>query len=154
MLTPKLFEKWNNQSLKLLPSSFYFNVWVKGIPKKLGIVIQACNLSIWEDEGGAWVWGLRGYIVTPCPKTIITIKPVRLSWQRMRWGRAHRCSPWGHPGTTPPAVCEHQVSEVSPAPDTGTGKANTAWLLQSHSCFTWHVRRQHFIIYWYFFSPL
>lgn len=45
-------------------------------------------------------------------------------------------------GTTPTAVCEHQVSEVSPALDTGSGKANIAWLLQSHSCFTWHVLHQ------------
>lgn len=143
MLTPKLFEKWNNQSLKLLPSSFYFNVQVKGTPKKLSIVIQACNLSIWEDEeGGAWVWGLPGLHSDTMSQNNNNYKASKAFMAKDALETAHRCSPWRHTGTTPPAVGEHQDSEVSPVPDTGTGKANTAWLLQSHSCFTWHVRHQ------------
>lgn len=143
MLTPKPFEKWNNQSLKLLPSSFYFNVRVKGTPKKLSIVIQACNLSIWEDkEEGAWVWGLPGLHSDTMSQNNNNYKASKAFMAKDALGTAHRCSPWRHTGTTPPAVCEHQDSEVSPVPDTGTGKANTAWLLQSHSCFTWHVRHQ------------
>lgn len=90
-----------------------------------------------EPESGA----CQGYIVTPCPKTIITIKPVRLSWQRMRWKQHTGAAP-GDTRGPPRQRCVSIRTQVSPVPDTGTGKANTAWLLQSHSCFTWHVRHQ------------
>lgn len=105
MLTPKFFEKWINQSLKLLPGSFYFNVWVKGTrktteaPKKLGIVIQACNLSIWEDEGGGtWVWGLLGLHSDTMSQNNNNYKASKAFTAKDVLGTAHRCSPWRHTG--------------------------------------------------------
>lgn len=158
MLTPKLFEKWNNQSLKLLPSSFYFNVQVKGTPKKLGVVIQACNLSIWEDEeGGAWVWGLPGLHSGTMSQNNNNYKASKAFMAKDVLGKSAQVQPLETHG-------DHPASGVW---------ASGLWGLSSPRHRNWQSKHRlvitksflfylacpsstetHFIIYWYFFSPL
>lgn len=162
MLTPKLFEKWNSQSLKLLPGSFCFNVRVKGThkitetPKKLGIVIQACNLSIWEDEGGGtWVWGLLGLHSDTMSQN--NNKASKAFTAKNVLGKSSQVQPLETHGDHPASGV--WASGLWGLSSPGHRNQQSKHRLDIAKSFLFYLAcpssaETHFIIYWYFFSPL
>lgn len=115
-------------------------------PKKLGIVIQACNLSIWEDEGGGtWVWGLLGLHSDTMSQNNNNYKASKAFMAKDVLGKSSQVQPLethrDHPtnglwasglwGLSSPGLRNQQSKHHS-----------CLQMLQSHSCFTWHVLRQ------------